>query len=95
MQDRIHEQLIRFCDDEFAGKPDERDRLPEIKVVEGHCASVILKEATANEADVIVMGTHGHTVLGEIVLGSVAHKVIHKSPIPIMLVPFAMEARGD
>ena len=45
-------------------------------------------KAKTNEADVIVMETRGHTVMGEVLLSSVAHKVIHKSTIPVMLVPF-------
>jgi nucleotide-binding universal stress UspA family protein len=38
-------------------------------------------------ADVIVMGSRGHSTIGELLLGSVAHKVTMKADIPVMLVP--------
>mgnify|MGYP002146810237 CR=1 FL=1 len=41
----------------------------------------------ANCADVIVMGSRGHSTIGELLLGSVAHKVTMKADIPVMLVP--------
>ncbi len=45
------------------------------------------EEAEAVNADVIVMGTHSHSTLGEVFLGSVSRKVMHKSKIPVLLVP--------
>jgi|SRR5450830_1568485 len=44
--------------------------------------------AIANErqVDMIAMGTHGMGVIGSMLLGSVAQKVIHLSVVPVMLV---------
>ena len=81
MYDKVHQ----FYLDEV---PPENHGEPEIHVVEGSPAKVILEEAEKLKASMIVMGTHGHSLLGELVLGSVALKVIHKSTIPVLLVPY-------
>ncbi len=62
--------------------------LASAKAVEGEPAKVILDAAAAVKADMIVMGSRGHSVIDELLLGSVAHKVTVKTNIPIVLVPF-------
>ena len=36
--------------------------------------------------DLIVMGTHGHTGLAHMLMGSVAEKVVRKAPCPVLTV---------
>ena len=43
-------------------------------------------EAQRHEVDVIVMGTHGRTGLGRLVMGSVATEVVGKERLPVILV---------
>jgi nucleotide-binding universal stress UspA family protein len=52
----------------------------------GQPASEILKLVHDEKAHLIVMGTHGHSVLGRILLGSVAQKVVSQCDVPILLV---------
>ncbi len=40
----------------------------------------------ANEIDLIVLGTHGRTGLGKLVLGSVAEDILRHSPCPVLTV---------
>lgn len=47
---------------------------------------VILRAATAEHVDLIVMSTHGRSGLGRMLLGSVAEGVLHASPVPVLLV---------
>ncbi|WP_280156486.1 universal stress protein [Piscinibacter sp. XHJ-5] len=42
--------------------------------------------AEAESPDLIVMGTHGHTALGHVVLGSVASGVLARCKAPLLLV---------
>jgi nucleotide-binding universal stress UspA family protein len=43
-------------------------------------------EAVHWGADLIIMGTHGHTGLARLLLGSVSEGVIHITPVPVLLV---------
>lgn len=52
----------------------------------GPAADAILREAKKWRADVIVMGTHGRRGLRHFVLGSEAERVVHRSPVPVLLV---------
>lgn len=52
----------------------------------GHADEVILKTAKKSKAHMIVMGTHGHGMLGRALLGSVAQKVVTGADVPVMLV---------
>lgn len=66
----------------------EYDRLIEgVKVVEGQPAEQILLEAEKIGADLIVVGSHRHTALGDALLGHTASKVTHRSRIPVLLAP--------
>lgn len=46
----------------------------------------VLEYAEVRETDLIVMGTHGRTGVGRIVLGSVAEQTLRESRIPVMTV---------
>ena len=53
----------------------------------GHPVEEIVKEAEAQQADLIVMGSHGRSALRAAVLGSVAYGVLHKdATIPVLIV---------
>jgi nucleotide-binding universal stress UspA family protein len=54
--------------------------------VAGNAAVDILKAAKKDKAHMIVMGTHGHGVLGRILMGSVAQRVVAEADIPVLLV---------
>ena len=46
----------------------------------------IVKAAKKDKVNMIVMGTHGHGILGRALLGSVAQNVITECDIPVLLV---------
>jgi len=54
--------------------------------VVGVPAAEILKAAAKEQAHMIVMGTHGHGLLGRALMGSVAQRVITEADIPVMLI---------
>jgi nucleotide-binding universal stress UspA family protein len=54
------------------------------KLVEGHPAEEIIKEA--KEDDLIVMGSKGRTGLDRLLLGSVAENVARHASCPVMIV---------
>ena len=52
----------------------------------GHAGDLIAKFADAGKFDLLVMGSHGHGALANLVMGSVATKVIAHCGVPILLV---------
>lgn len=55
-------------------------------VVEGTPAAAVLEEAKRMGADLVVMGTHGRSGFGALLLGSTAQAVVHGSSVPVLLV---------
>ncbi len=50
-------------------------------------AHAIATAAEQVDADVIVMGTRGHTVLAGLLLGNVTQRMLHIAPCPVLAVP--------
>jgi nucleotide-binding universal stress UspA family protein len=64
-----------------------KEPLPlEIKVGVGKPAEEILRVAGEEGVDLIVMGTHGHTGLRHLLLGSVAEEVTRHAPCPVFTI---------
>jgi len=58
----------------------------ETAMVDGSPAREIVEYATENDCDVIVMGTHGRSGVGRLLLGSVAERVVRSSSTPVLTV---------
>ncbi len=56
------------------------------EVAEGVPAEEILRLARERDVDLIVMGTHGHTGLAHVLMGSIAEKVVRRAPCPVLTV---------
>ena len=78
----------------------ERQHLDEIKTkcaasgtevmalhIQGPIVDKILHEAGEQQADLIVMGSHGHGALYDLLVGSVTHGVIKGASCPVVVVP--------
>ena len=52
----------------------------------GHPGETISKFAEAGKFDMVVMGSHGHGTLGNLVMGSVATQVLAHCTVPLLLV---------
>ncbi len=63
------------------------DKKIQTMVSEGDFADSILQTAKEIKADLIVMGTHSRKWLENILMGSVAEKVLHHSSIPLYIIP--------
>jgi nucleotide-binding universal stress UspA family protein len=61
----------------------------------GDAASEIVAAASAEEIDLIVMTTRGRTGFARGLLGSVADRVVHSTPLPILLVRSDVSAGMD
>ncbi len=55
--------------------------------VQGEAAEEICRVAQENGCDMIWMGTRGMGSFANLILGSVATKVLHRSKVPVVMVP--------
>lgn len=63
------------------------------KVLVGDAATTLAHYAADERCDMICMGTPGMTAISNLVLGSVATKVLHMTDVPVVLVCSAGKAR--
>jgi nucleotide-binding universal stress UspA family protein len=57
-----------------------------METVFGHAAREIVEQAGAHDVAVIIMGSRGHSEFVSLVVGSTAHKVLHLSDRPVLVV---------
>lgn len=58
----------------------------ELKVLDGHVSTEIIKFIDENSIDLCVMGAYGVTGLELVLFGSVAKRVSHRAPCSVMIV---------
>jgi nucleotide-binding universal stress UspA family protein len=58
----------------------------DIIVERGNPVEQIIRHAEERSCDLIVMGTHGHGTLEDVMLGSTARRVIRRSKVPVLVV---------
>jgi nucleotide-binding universal stress UspA family protein len=79
-------RLQSLCEGEGCTDDAGRGLIFGMRVLPGRPDEVILHEAARIAPDVIVMGSHGHSTVGEILLGSTAHRVAQRATVPVLLV---------
>lgn len=53
----------------------------------------ILEQAKKLSADYIVMGSHGHTALYDLLVGSTTHGILFRAPCPVVIMPSPRQKR--
>jgi nucleotide-binding universal stress UspA family protein len=77
--EKVLEEVKEHCDLEgIDAETLLEEGVPYLKIVEA---------AKRLHCDLIILGSHGHSGLEKILLGSVAERVIGISPVPVMVVP--------
>lgn len=54
--------------------------------VHGVAFTEVIRDAREHDIDLIVVGTHGRSVITQVLLGSVAEKVVRKAPCAVLTV---------
>ena len=80
----LKEASLKFLE---ASKIHLGDKTIQTIVKEGDFADSILATAKELKADVIVIGSHSRKWLENVIMGSVTEKVLHHTPIPLLIVP--------
>lgn len=89
----VRDQVAHMFHDEHKAVQKHADELREkgvnaiALVVQGPTSQTILKEAEKLEADLIVVGSHGHGALYQALVGSVSEGIIRGAPCPVLVVP--------
>ncbi len=84
---RIQQRLDEFVKRELKDDPSGLKCVASILVIEGDPAIEILQKTEELKCDLVIMGTHGHGLIGHAFLGSVAEKVLHRITKPVFIIP--------
>jgi nucleotide-binding universal stress UspA family protein len=71
----------RVCEEQLQGCPNFQRR-----IASGDPVAEILRIIDAENIDLVIMGTRGRKGLEHMVFGSVAQKVVKKSPVPVLVI---------
>ncbi|MGD9150411.1 MAG: universal stress protein, partial [Desulfobacterales bacterium] len=82
----IKEALHQFSEDVKQQQAGDGFTTDDIIVQRGNPVEEIIKSAEESNCDLIVMGTHGHSTLEDVMLGSTARRVIRRSKVPVLVV---------
>ena len=83
------EELIKTATkqmEDFAGQYVPEKLQASREVINGRPFLEIIRVAKERKSDLIVIGTHGRGALRQVLLGSVAEKVVRKAPCPVLSV---------
>ncbi len=86
VEKKITERLELLCAKETANNPQSLEQIASITVSKMAPRQAILEEAEKRNADLIIMGSHRHSVLADAMLGTTTLKVLHRSTIPVLVV---------
>lgn len=67
----------------------------ERRLVEGDAIPSILRAAEEERADLIIMGMHGRTGLGRLLMGSTAEQVVRRASCPVLTVKTPFPAAAE
>ncbi|HXW05605.1 MAG TPA: universal stress protein [Vicinamibacterales bacterium] len=77
-----HQQLQGLAEDLRADEVETTALL-----LQGATVETLIAEAEKLEAGLIVLGSHGHGAVYDLLVGSVAEGVVRRSTVPVLLVP--------
>jgi nucleotide-binding universal stress UspA family protein len=84
--EKIKERVSDFCK-EMDGQMDSCSLMvDDIRVPKGTPHVEILKTAKEIKADMIVIGTHGHNLFQDSLIGSTARRIVKDSKIPVLVI---------
>ncbi len=94
MSSLVIEDLKKKLEKQSAEILEETSRLLEQEGIEhdqrflvGSPGKILYDLAASKEFDLIIMGSHGHSDIAGLFLGSVTHKVLNKLHCPVLVVP--------
>jgi|APLow6443716910_1056828.scaffolds.fasta_scaffold346325_1 nucleotide-binding universal stress UspA family protein len=93
--ERIKTTIEQFCAQTSEQIPTCSLIFREVLVETGNPAERILHHAGTGNYDILVMGNRGLGLIQATLMGSISRKVLQSSPIPVLVVPMAMESNSN
>ncbi|MBW1716059.1 MAG: universal stress protein [Deltaproteobacteria bacterium] len=91
IQKSIQEDLVNRYRERYEEKMEKEIEF-ETVTKSGRADKEILEFAEKEQVDLIVIGTHGRTGIEHVIFGSVAERVLRRSPIPVFIIPSKKKA---
>jgi nucleotide-binding universal stress UspA family protein len=85
----IRDRIQAVCAEVASNLPECPFVADEILVETGHPVERILRHLDKRPCDMVIMGSRGHGLLKEALLGSTSHRVLRQSRKPVLIVPLA------
>lgn len=85
LEDKLLSHMTKEMD-EICKRDELQPVKTEKKILIGHPSEEILGYSDEIDADLIIMGTHGHTGLSRVLIGSVAERVVRRASRPVLVV---------
>ena len=82
----LQEVLQAFSDEVMDNTKDQDFVTDKILIKTGTPAEAVVQTAKEQNCDLVVMGTHGHGVIADVLIGSTAKWVVRHSPIPVLVI---------
>ena len=82
----LKEVLEAFTEEAKANGEDQNFDTDEVLIKRGTPAEIIVETANELSCDLIVMGTHGHSAITDVLIGSTAKRVVRQSTIPVLVI---------
>lgn len=86
---QIKSRIEQICNEAAAQVPACRILLHEVIVEEGKASDRILYYAETGGYDAVVMGSRGHGLVQDTLMGGTSRKVVHFCPIPVFVIPMS------
>jgi nucleotide-binding universal stress UspA family protein len=84
--DTIRTRLERFCQDADKELQECPYLVDDVIIKQGEPVEIILSQAEEIGCDLVVMGTRGHGLLADAMMGSTATRVVRRSQRPVLIV---------
>jgi nucleotide-binding universal stress UspA family protein len=82
----IQTRLADFCAEVAAEDDSCKFIVDDILVKRGNPVEEILHQAESGDFDLVVMGTHGHKALADVMMGSTARRILRRCKKPVLVV---------
>ncbi|MBU4370993.1 MAG: universal stress protein [Proteobacteria bacterium] len=90
----MREDIDKKYNDQYLSQIKDKNKVKTV-TKSGREDEEILKFVRKENIDIIVIGTHGRTGIEHVLLGSVAEKIVRRSPIPVFIIPCKKKSGRD